>query len=346
MAHAPNSQADIAIANILWHYYSIRSGNENNTFHRNPDMPLPCRLFVPLILLLATASPARGGYPSTLMGTGPIPVIGSNQIIFTTEDDTLMQLARAKGLGFQALAAANPEVDPWLPGAGQRLLLPYAAVLPGRPQTGITVNLAELRLYLVWEEAGLQRVRIYPIGIGDEGWETPEGEFAVRNKFRQPHWRPPQSIRQERPWLPLLVPPGPENPLGDRWLGFTPQGHGIHGTNQPYGVGRRVSHGCLRLYPEDIRELYNLAELGTPVRIIYKPLKVGAQDGTLYLEAHRDYRQSIADPLAEVERQARLLGWRNALDRPTIERAIAEARGIPVPVGGRRQAAIREAWGL
>jgi L,D-transpeptidase ErfK/SrfK len=346
MAHAPNSQADIAIANILWHYYSIRSGNENNTFHRNPDMPLPCRLFVPLILLLATAAPARGGYPSTLMGTGPIPVIGSNQIIFTTEDDTLMQLARAKGLGFQALAAANPEVDPWLPGAGQRLLLPYAAVLPGRPQTGITVNLAELRLYLVWEEAGLPRVRIYPIGIGDEGWETPEGEFAVRNKFRQPHWRPPQSIRQERPWLPLLVPPGPENPLGDRWLGFTPQGHGIHGTNQPYGVGRRVSHGCLRLYPEDIRELYNLAELGTPVRIIYKPLKVGAQDGTLYLEAHRDYRQSIADPLAEVERQARLLGWRNALDRPTIERAIAEARGIPVPVGGRRQAAIREAWGL
>jgi L,D-transpeptidase ErfK/SrfK len=346
MAHAPNSQADIAIANILWHYYSIRSGNENNTFHRNPDMPLPCRLFVPLILLLATAAPARGGYPSTLMGTGPIPVIGSNQIIFTTEDDTLMQLARAKGLGFQALAAANPEVDPWLPGAGQRLLLPYAAVLPGRPQTGITVNLAELRLYLVWEEAGLPRVRIYPIGIGDEGWETPEGEFAVRNKFRQPHWRPPQSIRQERPWLPLLVPPGPENPLGDRWLGFTPQGHGIHGTNQPYGVGRRVSHGCLRLYPEDIRELYNLAELGTPVRIIYKPLKVGAQDGTLYLEAHRDYRQSIADPLAEVERQARLLGWRNALDRPTIERAIAEARGIPVPVGGRRQAVIREAGGF
>jgi L,D-transpeptidase ErfK/SrfK len=346
MAHAPNSQADIAIANILWHYYSIRSGNENNTFHRNPDMPLPCRLFVPLILLLATAAPARGGYPSTLMGTGPIPVIGSNQIIFTAEDDTLMQLARAKGLGFQTLAAANPEVDPWLPGAGQRLLLPYAAVLPGRPQTGITVNLAELRLYLVWEEAGLQRVRIYPIGIGDEGWETPEGEFAVRNKFRQPYWRPPQSIRQERPWLPLLVPPGPENPLGDRWLGFTPQGHGIHGTNQPYGVGRRVSHGCLRLYPEDIRELYNLAELGTPVRIIYKPLKVGAQDGTLYLEAHRDYRQSIADPLAEVERQARLLGWRNALDRPTIERAIAEARGIPVPVGGRRQAVIREAGGF
>ena len=309
-------------------------------------MTLQIRLFVALILLLFTAASVHGGYPSILMGTGPIPVIGSNQMIYAAADDTLMQLARANGLGFQTLTAANPGVDPWLPGDGQRLLLPYAAVLPGRPQTGITVNLAELRLYLVWEEEGLQRVRIYPIGIGDEGWETPEGEFAVRDTLKRPHWKPPHAIRQERPWLPFLVPPGPENPLGDRWLGFTAQGHGIHGTNQPFGVGRRVSHGCLRLYPEDIRELYHRAEVGTPVRVIYKPLKVGAQDGILYLEAHRDYRQSIADPLAEVERQARLLGWRTTLDRPAIERTIAEARGIPVPVAGRRSAAIREAGGF
>jgi L,D-transpeptidase ErfK/SrfK len=304
------------------------------------------RLFVALILLLATVAPVRSDSPSTLMGTGPIPVIGSNQVIFTAADDTLMQLARANGLGFQTLAAANPEVDPWLPGAGRPLLLPYSTVLPGRPQTGITVNLAELRLYLVWEEAGLQRVRVYPIGIGDEGWETPEGEFTVITKVKQPHWKPPQAIRQERPWLPLRVPPGPENPLGDHWLGFTPRGHGIHGTNQPYGVGRRVSHGCLRLYPEHIRDLYERVEVGTAVRIIYKPLKVGAQDGVLYVEAHRDYRQIITDPLAEVERQVKKIGWRNALDRPTIERAIAEARGVPVPVAGRRQAAVREAGGL
>jgi L,D-transpeptidase ErfK/SrfK len=309
-------------------------------------MSLHCRLFVPLLLLLATVAPVCGGYPSTLLGTGPIPVIGSNQVIFTAANDTLMQLARATGLGFQTLAAANPEVDPWLPGADRPLLLPYSAVLPGRPQAGITVNLAELRLYLVWDEAGMQRVRIYPIGIGDEGWETPEGEFAVLNKVKRPHWKPPQSIRQERPELPLLVPPGPDNPLGEHWLGFTPTGHGIHGTNRPYGVGRRVSHGCLRLYPEDIRDLYERAELGTPVRIIYKPLKVGAQDGILYVEAHRDYRQTITDPLAEVERQVKLIGWRNALDRSAIERAIAESRGIPVPVSGRRRAAVREAGGF
>lgn len=301
------------------------------------------RLLVPLLLLLATVAPVRGGHPSTRLGTGPIPVIGSNQVIFAATGDTLMQLARANGLGFQTLAVANPEVDPWQPGAGRPLLLPYAAVLPGRPQTGITVNLAELRLYLVREEEGRQRVRIYPIGIGDEGWETPEGEFAVINKLKRPHWKPPPAIRLERPWLPLRVPPGPENPLGGHWLGFTPQGHGIHGTNQPYGVGRRVSHGCLRLYPEDIRDLFERAEVGTPVRVIYKPLKVGVQDGILYVEAHPDYRQKITDPLAEVERQVKLIDWRDVLDRSAIERTIAESRGIPVPVSGRQRAAAREA---
>jgi L,D-transpeptidase ErfK/SrfK len=309
-------------------------------------MSLHCRLFVPLLLLLATVAPVCGGYPSTLLGTGPIPVIGSNQVIFTAANDTLMQLARATGLGFQTLAAANPEVDPWLPGAGRPLLLPYSAVLPGRPQAGITVNLAELRLYLVWDEAGMQRVRIYPIGIGDEGWETPEGEFAVLNKVKRPHWKPPQSIRQERPELPLLVPPGPDNPLGEHWLGFTPTGHGIHGTNRPYGVGRRVSHGCLRLYPEDIRDLYDRTALGTPVRIIYKPLKVGVQNGILYIEAHRDYRQKITDPRTEIDRQVRQVGWRHALDWSAIERVIAEARGGPVPVSGGRTAAARESGGF
>lgn len=304
------------------------------------------RLLVSLFLLLATVTTAHCGYPSILMGTGPVPVIGNNQVIFTAANDTLMQIARANGLGFQTLAAANPGIDPWLPGAGRPLLLPYSAVLPGRPRNGITVNLAELRLYLVWEEAGLQRVRIYPIGIGDEGWETPEGEFAVINKLMRPHWKPPQAIRLERPELPLQVPPGPDNPLGEHWLGFTPTGHGIHGTNRPYGVGRRVSHGCLRLYPEDIRDLYERAEVGTPVQIIYKPLKVGAQDGVLYVEAHSDYRQQISDPMAEVERQVELIGWKNALDRSAIERAITEARGIPVPVSGRRQTVAREAGGF
>jgi L,D-transpeptidase ErfK/SrfK len=330
---------------ILWHY-SIRPANENNIFPRIPAMSPRRFLLVLLVLLLTTATSALGGYSSTLPGRGLVPVVGSNQIIFTGEDDTLVQLARANGLGYQSLAAANPGVDPWLPGAGRPLLLPYSAVLPDRPQTGITVNLAELRLYLVWEEAGLLQVHIYPIGIGDEGWETPEGTFNVLRKVEQPVWNPPQSIRQQRPELPLRVPPGPENPLGDFWLAFTPEGHGIHGTHKPYGVGRRVSHGCLRLYPEDIRDLYGRSEVGTPVRVIYKPLKVGVKDGILYIEAHRDYRQKITDPRTEIDRQVRLVGWRNALNWPAIERVIAEARGIPVPVSGKRTAAAKESGGF
>lgn len=304
------------------------------------------RLLVLLVLLLVAAAPTHGGTPSILAGTGPFPVVGNNQVIFTGKDDTLIELARANGLGFQTLAAANPGVDPWLPGAGRALLLPYSAVLPGRPQAGITVNLAELRLYLVREEEGVQQLRIYPIGIGDEGWETPEGEFAVISKLKRPPWKPPQAIRLERPWLPLRVPPGPENPLGDRWLGFTPEGHGIHGTNQPYGVGRRVSHGCLRLYPEDIRDLFERAEVGTPVRIIYQPLKVGVQEGVLYVEAHPDYQRKISNPLAEVERQVKMIGWRHTLDRSAIERAVTESRGVPVPVSSRRRTAGREAGGF
>jgi L,D-transpeptidase ErfK/SrfK len=318
---------------ILWHY-SIRSAKENNIFHRTPAMSPRRFPFVPLILSLVLAMPAHGGHSSVLAGPGPATVVGSNQIIFTGKADTLIQLARANGLGFQTLAAANPGVDPWLPGAGQPLLLPYSAVLPEQPQKGITVNLAELRLYLVWEVDGLLRVRIYPIGIGDEGWETPEGEFAVTRKIERPDWTPPPSIRRERPGLPIRVPPGPENPLGDYWLGFTRRGHGIHGTHQPYGVGRRVSHGCLRLYPEDIRDLYRRVEVGTPVRVIYQPLKIGVQGGILYLEAHRDYRQKITDPLTEVERQMKRIGWAKTLDRSAIERTVAESRGIPVPVSG------------
>ncbi len=300
-------------------------------------------LLVPLLLLLATAAPASGGSTSILTGAGPVPVVGSNQVVFTGRDDTLIQLARANGLGFATLAAANPGLDPWLPGAGRPLLLPYATILPDLPRPGITVNLAELRLYLFRPEEDRMRVSVYPIGIGDEGWETPEGEFAVRCKIERPAWTPPAAIRREHPELPPWVPPGPDNPLGGYWLGFSDTGHGIHGTNQPYGVGRRVSHGCLRLYPEDIRDLYDRVTVGTPVRIIYRPIKVGMRDGVLLVEAHRDYLRQVANPLSEVWQQSQRIGWQGKIDWKAVERVLAEARGIPLPISDRREAALRGA---
>jgi len=303
-----------------------------------------CRLLVPVLLLMTVAAFAAETADRQGFAKGPdtVSVVGSNQVIYTAEGDTLIQLARANGLGFQSLAAANPGIDPWLPGAGKPLLLPYSAIIPGPALPGITVNLAELRLYLIRNEAEAVRVRIYPIGIGDEGWETPEGTFAIKEKVERPNWTPPPSIRRARPELPRMIPPGPDNPLGDYWLGFTAAGHGIHGTRQPYGVGRRVSHGCLRLYPEDIRDLYGRTEVGTPVRVIYRPLKAAEQDGILFVEAHRDYRRDsreLRNSRLEVEIEIRRAGWKGPIDWPVVEQVVAEARGIPIPVSGQKRSA-------
>jgi len=299
-------------------------------------------LFRTLILLCLAASlsdPAAAWYPrdasARLDDAAPVPVIGGEQVVFCAPGDTLVELARANGLGFAALAAANPDVDAWLPQRGHPLRLPYGAVFPGRPLPGITVNLAEMRLYLVWREGRELYVRIYPIGIGDEGWETPEGAFSVNAKLREPVWIPPPSIRRERPGLPERVPPGAENPLGSYWLGFTPQGHGLHGTNEPYGIGRRVSRGCLRLYPEDIRDLFARVDVGTPVRVVYRPFKVGVRDGILYLEAHRDYRGDMPDGEAEVRRQAAEIGWHGEIDATRLRQVLQAACGMPAPVSSR-----------
>ncbi|MEJ2201433.1 MAG: L,D-transpeptidase family protein, partial [Desulfuromonadaceae bacterium] len=156
-------------------------------------------------------------------------------------------------MGFSNLKNANPEVDPWLLPQGETILLPYACILPVDAIAGLTINLAELRLYHLWKNEQGWQVRIYPVGIGSEGSETPLGDFSVLSKRENPIWTVPDSVRKTQPELPESVPPGPDNPRGQFWLGFASNGYGIHGTNKPFGIGRRVSHGCLRTYPEDIR---------------------------------------------------------------------------------------------
>jgi L,D-transpeptidase ErfK/SrfK len=289
------------------------------------------------LLLAASASGwfPRDGAEGALTGAGPVPVVGANLLYFIAVGESLAEIARANGVGYEALLRANPGVDPWLPEPSTTLLLPYAGIFPGRPLPGITVNLAEMRLYLLSREDGRFRIRIYPIGIGDEGRETPEGEFTIRRKVEKPGWTVPRDLRLERPELPAQVPPGPDNPLGDFWLEFSDHGHGLHGTNRPYGVGRRLSRGCIRLYPEDIRDLFRRVPEGTPVRIVYRPIKVGIWNGELLVEAHRDYRQAVADPETEVRRQALDLGWEEDLDRGKIRQALTEALGVPVPVASR-----------
>ncbi|MGI9262364.1 MAG: L,D-transpeptidase family protein, partial [Woeseiaceae bacterium] len=220
-------------------------------------------------------------------------VIGEPQIVFTREENTFSDLAREYGLGYDELVAANPDVDPWLPGADTPVLLPTQFVLPDVPREGIVLNIASKRLfYFPAINAGeKQTVLTYPIGIGRVGWETPLGSSAVIAKARDPQWYVPRSVRQEHAELgdplPAIVPPGPDNPLGKFVLKLDLPGYLIHGTNQPYGVGMRVSHGCVRLYPENIELLYELVGLGEPVTIINEPYLAGQRDGEWYVEGHK-----------------------------------------------------------
>jgi L,D-transpeptidase ErfK/SrfK len=219
-------------------------------------------------------------------------VVGVPQVVFTTADDTLSDLARAYGLGYDELIAANPGVDPWLPGENVPVLLPTQFVIPDVLREGIVLNIATKRLFYfpAVPEGEATIVKTFPIGIGRVGWETPLGVTTVIAKAKDPQWYVPLSVRQEHAALgdplPAVIPAGPENPLGHRVLKLEMPGYLIHGTNQPYGVGMRVSHGCVRLYPENIEYLYELVEIGETVAIINEPFLVGRLDGELYFEGH------------------------------------------------------------
>lgn len=210
--------------------------------------------------------------------------IGHLEYFQLTGQKNLLQVARLNGLGYIELLAANPGINPWVPEQGRTLILPKAHLLPDAPRRGIVINLADMRLYFFQKKGG--PILTFPLGIGRMGRETPTGVTYVKAKRKYPTWTPPASIRAERPYLPSEMPPGPQNPLGDYALDLAWRSYVIHGTNKPYGIGRRVSSGCIRLYPEDIAQLFRLVSVGTPVTIVYQPVKLGWSDGELYMEVH------------------------------------------------------------
>jgi L,D-transpeptidase ErfK/SrfK len=293
-------------------------------------------LFLLLALLLCLPGSAIAWYPrlaaqGTVAELVPGAVIGADRSYVVGPGETLMEIARRAGLGYQALAAANPGVDPWFPEVGHELVLPFAALLPPEIGPGITINLAEYRLYLAQREKGGWRVRIYPVGLGRQGWETPEGDYTIVNKVADPTWTPPDSLRAEKPELPAAVLPGPDNPLGGFWLGLSAPGVGLHGTNQPYGVGRRVSHGCIRLYPDDIADLAGRVAVGTPVRIVYRPVKAARRGDRLLLEVHPDFLERFPDPAAALAEAARRACWPQRLPAAIKAPATGRVTVIPLP---------------
>jgi L,D-transpeptidase ErfK/SrfK len=270
-------------------------------------------------------------------------VVGMPQIVLTTDENTFSDLAREYGLGYDEIVAANPGIDPWLPGEGTAVLLPTQYILPDVPRRGLVLNIASKRLFFfpeVAEGAPLQ-VLTYPIGIGRIGWQTPLGDAAVIAKARDPSWYVPASVRREHAELgdplPAVVQPGPDNPLGRFVLKLNMPGYLIHGTNQPYGVGMRVSHGCVRMYPENIETLFDLVAMDEPVAIINEPYLAGLREGEWYFESHSPLEDDALTPDERLQAFIQNTQASHAGLIPQVEqdqaRAIAsEALGIPVRV--------------
>ena len=246
-----------------------------------------------LVLALLAAMPCANATTYTLSKSDDT-VVGEDQTIITVYEDTLYDLARAYSLGSEELIRVNQGVDPWLPGAGKMLVVPGRHILPPGPREGIVVNLPEHRLYYYPKpkRGGPIQVITYPVSIGKMDWRTPLGVTHVIQKQKDPTWYPPESVRKEHAEagdpLPVKVGPGPDNPLGAYAMRLA-AGNGtylIHGTNNPIAVGLAVTHGCIRMYPDDVAALFPLIPVGTPVRLINEPVKVAWIDGELLLEAH------------------------------------------------------------
>ena len=289
--------------------------------------------------LLETA-PAEPFVPHRFVLQDDTQVVGRLYYTRVQAEQTLLDIARAYGLGYEEIRSANPGVDPWTPVTGERVLLPLAHVLPDAPREGIVINLAARRLfhYRPGESGAPTEVVTHPIGIGREGWSTPLGQFRITERREGPAWTVPASIRREHAArgdpLPAVVPPGPDNPLGSHALRLDWSSILIHGTNKPAGIGMRVSHGCIQLYPEDIEALFAAAPEGTRVWVVDQPWLAGFGAEGLVLEAHPPASAAGTKVRARtvLERALQESSQRTPLDWQRIRELSAERPGYPLPV--------------
>lgn len=275
-------------------------------------------------------------------------VVGSVQVITAGKDDTLSDIARRFNLGYEEIVSANPGVDPWLPKAGTKIIIPTQFVLPDAPRQGVVINLAAMRLfYFPKTKPGKpQKVITHPVGIGRVEWKTPEGMTRVASKTENPSWIPTPSIRREHAKngdpLPAVVPPGPDNPMGTHVLKLDWPNYAIHGTDKPPSIGLRGSHGCLRMYPEDIVGIYRDVPVGTPIRIVNQPRLLGWRGNQLYLQVYpileddkRNHANLLKKSLTTV--RATPKGKRDARRQAKVNQALLtevtrNPRAIAIPI--------------
>ena len=271
-------------------------------------------------------------------------LIGEVIRVKADQSETLLDIARRNGFGDQDMKLVNPNINIWLPNHGEEITLPAQFILPVAPMEGIVLNVPEMRLYYYPPKMKNkpQEVITYPLGIGREGWNTPYMKTEIIEKKVKPNWYPPESIRKEHneagDFLPKIVKAGADNPLGAFAMRLGNPNYLIHGTNKPYGIGMRVSHGCIRLYPEDIEALFSEVTLKTPVNIINQPYKIGLKNNIIYIEAHpfldediEKYENNLTSVVALIidvsKDQDYELDWTAAFD------AINKPTGLPIAVG-------------
>jgi L,D-transpeptidase ErfK/SrfK len=283
------------------------------------------RAWVALGMAVATAAEAFAREPQLR------PVLGRERSATIKSRETLHDVAFTHRLGYLAVERANPGVDPWIPAAGTVVTLPTRYILPDTEEEGLVINLPEMRLYDYTVKFGPQ---VFAVAIGDEADRSMIGEFVVGAKRSEPAWNVPKSIREEKPDLPAVVPPGPDNPLGSRWITIGRTSYGIHGTNVRWSIGREATHGCVRLYEDEIQRLYGRVREGTRIQIVYQPVKWGRDHEHLYVEVHPDlYGLHPSGLLATALDGARALSLIDRVDLESVRRAVEAASGLPVPVG-------------
>jgi L,D-transpeptidase ErfK/SrfK len=277
-------------------------------------------------------------------------VVGTLQIVKVRKDETLSDIGRRFNVGLGEMTRANPNVDPWIPKPGTPVVVPTQYVLPDAPHRGIVVNLAAMRFfYFPPHKHGKPQIVItHPVGIGRQGWKTPQGVTHVLWHEKNPVWRVPASIlvehRQEGDPLPKVMGPGPDNPLGDYALHLGWPGYLIHGTNKPVSVGLRVSHGCVHLFPEDIAQIFKMVPNGTEVRVVNQPYLFGWKDGRLVLQSAgpleddkrpwtKEARRLLAVTLSHTQR-TELKRNHEKIDWVRVAQLVAAPVGVPVPVSG------------
>ncbi|MDZ7622333.1 MAG: L,D-transpeptidase family protein [Candidatus Competibacteraceae bacterium] len=305
-------------------------------------MPSPFRKHLHWLLLgwLTAGVASAAVYPLPPPGSD---VIGQVRVAYANPEDTLLDIARRHSLGYEEIVHANPGVDRWMPGQETPIVLPTRYILPDAPREGIVLNIPEMRLYY-YPKAGSDGQRVvytYPVSIGRMDWKTPLGVTRVTSKEIDPPWRPPASIKAEHAAqgdiLPDVVPGGPDNPLGRHALRLALPSYLIHGTNRPFGIGMRVTHGCVRMYPEDIERLFGMVPVGVTVRIIDQPVKVGWLNGELFVEAHAPLEEDNLPIQITLEQAQRAVAAKTGpeltgVDQITLKVVVDQFSGMPVAI--------------